>query len=266
MVVLALSAAPMLSLQTDLAPMLAGVLAAVLCGVLGGVLVVRRSAMLGDALSHAVLPGLVLGFIVTGSRATAPMLIGAALAALAAVGLIALLRRAGRLDAGAAMGVVFSVMFAMGTVLLRFAGDRVDLDADCVLYGVLEAIRWPGVVEAGDLLRPGAWAAVPRQVVVLAAMLGLSVAVLVVLRRHVLLWCFDPALARAMGQRPGLVGGIVMGLVAGATVASFEAVGSILVLALLACPGVAARQLTDRFGPHLVPSGVLAGVQPPGVL
>jgi len=249
-----------LTVQTDLAPMLAGLLAAVLCGVLGGLLVLRRSAMMGDALSHAVLPGLVLGFILTGSRASLPMLVGAGLAALASVGLIALLRRAGRLEPGAAMGVVFSVMFALGIVLLRVAGDRVDLDPDCVLYGVLEAIRWPGVSSLADLTQPAAWAAAPRQVVTLAAVLALALAMLGVMYKQVRLWCFDPALAGAMGLRPGLVGLVVMALVAAATVASFEAVGSILVVALLACPGIAARQLTDRFGPHLLLSGLIAGV------
>lgn len=239
-------------IRIDLAPLMAAVLAGALCGLLSGVLVLRRSAMLGDAISHAVLPGLVIAFIVTGTRSAWPMLLGAGLAGVIAVAMIEALRKLGRVEAGAAMGVVFSIFFALGVVLINAYADSVDLDPGCVLYGLLEGIRWGDVREVSDLLTADAWMNLPRAIVTLGATLLVTVTLLVAGFKLVRLWCFDAGLMAALGLRPRLVGAVVICLVAAATVASFEAVGAILVVALLACPGAAARHWTDRLGVHLL--------------
>src|SRR3546814_19522935 len=127
-------------LQLDFPAVATATLAAVCCALLGNFLVLRRQSLMGDAISHAVLPGIVVGFVVAGTRSPLPMIVGATAAAVLAAVLIELVRRLGRIEAGASMGVVFTVMFAFGVLLLEQAAARsVDLDADCVLYGSSES-------------------------------------------------------------------------------------------------------------------------------
>ena len=102
----------------SLTPILIGALAAVACALPGNFIVLRRQALIGDAISHVVLPGIVVAFLITGAVATLPMILGAAGAALVAVALIEAVRRLGRIEPGAAMGVVFTAMFAGGVLLL----------------------------------------------------------------------------------------------------------------------------------------------------
>jgi manganese/zinc/iron transport system permease protein len=235
-------------LMLDLPPLLAAMLAGGTCGLLGSFLVLRRESLVGDALSHAVLPGIVLGFALTGARAGLPMLIGAMVAGLAAVALIALVQKAARLDPAAAIGAVFTTFFAIGLVLLEVTGARsVDLDLDCVLFGQLETLVWTEGRDLGSLFDSQALAALPRQLGLLA---GVAVAVAVavaVLWRPIKLVCFDPAYAQALGI-PGRWIEIGLALmVAAAAVAAFEAVGSILVVAMLVCPAAALRLMTDRY-------------------
>lgn len=247
----------------DLFPLLAATLASLVCALLGNYLVLRRQSMMGDAISHAVLPGLVVAFLITQQRLPIPMFLGAAVAGLVTVVLIELVRKLGRVEPGAAMGVVFSVLFAFGVLLL--SSDRmrnVDLDADCVLHGVLEGLTlnlphgtpqtWSGVFSPANLVH------VPRPVVTLLVVLLISSACVVLLFKEFRLAAFDPALATAQGFRAGALHLLLMALVAAATVASFEAVGSILVIAMLICPPAAGRLLTDRLKTQIWISLLLA--------
>lgn len=243
----------------DLPAMLAGTLACLCCSLLGNYLVLRRMSLMGDAISHAVLPGLVIAFMLTGTRAPVPMFIGAAAAGLLTVGIVELLRRYARIEPGAAMGVAFSVLFAIGVLLLeRGAGRQVDLDADCVLNGVLETMLWFPPREAGALTQWSTWAQLPRPVWTLAVVLLVVLSFITLLFKELRIVCFDPGLATSQGIPAGPIRTVLMIMVACATVASFEAVGSILVIAMLICPPAAARMLTDRLGVQVVLSGVLA--------
>ena len=103
----------------SLVPMLIGVCVAVACALPGNFLVLRKQALIGDAISHVVLPGIVVAFLVTGHVSTWPMLLGAAGAAIVAVIAIEAVRRLGRIEPGAAMGVIFTTMFAGGVLLLE---------------------------------------------------------------------------------------------------------------------------------------------------
>jgi len=142
-------------LQLDLPALLAAALAGMTCGLLGSFLLLRRESLLGDAISHAVLPGIVLGFAATGVRSGWPMLVGATLAAMTATVLIGWLRRVARLEGGAATGIVFTGFFALGLVLLEATGAReVDLDVDCVLFGQIESLVWLEAVGWHSLLDP----------------------------------------------------------------------------------------------------------------
>lgn len=251
-------------LQIDVPALLAAVLACAACALVGNFLVLRRQGLMGDAVSHAVLPGIVAGFLVAGTRETLPMMLGALAAAALAGVLIEAVRRMGRLESGAAMGVVFTVMFAAGVVMIeRAAASGVDLDADCVLYGQLETILWLAPTGWASLLDPAAWTAMPREVVTLGAVFALCLALVLLFYKELKITTFDPALASTLGIPAGLFHYGVVLLVATTAIAAFEAVGSILVVAMLIAPPAAARLLTDRLAVQLVLSvalGVLAAV------
>jgi manganese/zinc/iron transport system permease protein len=235
-------------LQIDLPALLTATFAAMLCALLGNLLVLRRESLLGDAVSHSVLPGIVVGFLVVGSRTTLPMLAGAAIAGVLATLLIRALTRLGRIEPGAAMGVVFTSFFALGVLLIEVAAARsVDLDADCVLYGQLEDVLWLSLRSPADLLTLESWAAAPRELLTVAAFLAVSAAVLVFAFKEIKIVAFDPAFAAAIGLPVRSIETGLAAFVALAAVGSFEAVGSILVVALLICPAATARLLTDRY-------------------
>lgn len=230
--------------------MLAGALAGLSCALIGCFLVLRRMSLMGDAIAHAVLPGLVLAYLVTGTTSSLAMLAGAACVALVTTALIELVHKAARVEESAAMGVVFVTLFAIGVLLLeRYAGSRIHLDADCVLYGQIEGILW---FDAPSL------ATMPREVRTLALVSALTLGFVVALFKELRITSFDPALARTLGFRSGLVRYALMSMTAIVCVASFEAVGSIVVIAMLIVPAMIARLLTDRLAPMLALSGLIA--------
>ncbi len=241
-------------LTLDLAPLLAATLAACACALVGNFLVLRRQALMGDAIAHAVLPGIAAAYILTASREPLPMLLGAAGAGLATVGLTALIQSLGKVDRGAAMGVAFTTLFALGVILIERVPPTIDLDADCVLHGNLEALLW----FPPDRITLSSLATLPRQVHTLAAVMAMGVVFTLVFYKELRLTSFDPALAGALGFRPGLMNTLLMTVAAAAVVASFEAVGSILVIAMLICPPAAARMLTNRLGTQILLSLAIA--------
>lgn len=247
--------------QIDLPPLLAALFAACACALLGNFLVLRRQSLMSDAISHAVLPGIVLAFMLAGTRATAAMFAGAALAALLTIVLIDLVKRYARLESGAAMGVVFSIMFAAGVVLIEQGGARnVDLDADCVLYGQLEHILWLAPKTLASLRDPAVWLEMPRQVTTLAVTFVLSALAVRLFWKELKIASFDPQLATALGFSASRIDMGLMFLVGVVAVAAFESVGSILVIAMFICPAAAARVLTERLSSQVWLSLLFAGV------
>jgi manganese/zinc/iron transport system permease protein len=244
----------------DLFPLAAAVLAAITCGLLGNLLLLQKRSLMGDAISHGVLPGLVIGFLISGSRDPLPMLAGAAGAGVVTVLLVAAVRRIGRVESGAAMGVVFTVLFAVGVLLIEQAAARqIDLDAECVLHGQLETLVWYGApITWTDVASWSMLESVPRQVWMLLIACTLAIGFIGVLFKELRLTAFDPATARALGVPGSLLDLGTMILVAIATVASFEAVGSILVVAMLVCPAATARFLTDRLSTQMIWSVAIA--------
>ena len=249
-------------MQLDLFPLMAALLAAISCGLLGNFLVLRRQSLMGDAISHAVLPGLVAAFLITQSRSPGVMFIGAAISALFTVAIVELIKRLGRVEPGAAMGVVFSVLFALGVYLLESnAASGVDLDADCVLHGNLQTLFWSGApTDWGAVISGQSLQEVPRQV---WSLLGTTIAVVAFVAlffKELRIASFDPGISTVQGIHAGVMHMVLMTFVAIAAVASFEAVGSILVIAMLICPAAAARLLTDRLLSQVLVSAVLSVV------
>lgn len=236
-------------LLIDLPAGLTAVLAALACALVGNFLVLRRQALLGDALSHIVLPGIVLGFLVSGTLEAGPMMLGALTAALIGAGLIELVRRAGRIESTAAMGVIFTVMFAFGVLVLEQTGaTHVHLDVEHALYGNLEGVIWPEPRTLRDLLDPAIWATLPREPFTLAIVTAGLALCIGVLFKELAITSFDPGFAAGVGMAPRVIGIGVVLAAATAAVAAFAAVGSILVIAMLTCPPATARLLTDRLG------------------
>jgi len=219
---------------------LMGFLVTALCGIVGNYLILRRMALMGDAISHSVLPGLALAFLAFGSRGIGPMLAGALFAAVVTTGLIELLHRPTRLKPDAATGIVFTCLFAAGVVLISLFADRVDLDQDCVLHGELAQVPFE------PFLRMGGMVLGPPSVIRMAAA-GAVVLVLVALfYKELLVSSFDAALARCVGIRTGLVHHALMAGVSVLVVFAFQSVGAILVIAMLILPGATSSFLSER--------------------
>ncbi|MDF1808323.1 MAG: metal ABC transporter permease [Phycisphaerales bacterium] len=249
-------------LSLDLFPLLAALFAAISCGLLGNFLVLRKQSLMGDAISHAVLPGLVAAFLITQSRSPGMMFIGAAISALITVVLVEVIKRLGKVEPGAAMGVVFSVLFALGVFLLENAAARsVDLDADCVLHGNLQTLFWISPPDQwSNLFSAESYSDVPRQVWTLAGTtLGVTLFVSLFFK-ELKIASFDAGIATVQGINAGFMHMLLMTFVAIAAVASFEAVGSILVIAMFICPAATARMLTDRLKSQIFVSIIVAAL------
>jgi manganese/zinc/iron transport system permease protein len=176
--------------------MLTGALAAGACALVGCFLVLRRMAMVGDAISHAVLPGIVIAFFVTNSRAPLPMLIGAgAIGVLTAV-LIEWLHRGGRVQQDASIGITFTWLFALGVILVSAFAGQVDLDQECVLYGEIAYVPWDvWTTAAGGSMGP-------RAVWILGSMFAFNVAWITLCYKELKVCSFDPELAASMAPSP----------------------------------------------------------------
>jgi manganese/zinc/iron transport system permease protein len=230
----------------------AGMLCAVASALVGNFLVLRRMSMLGDAISHAVLPGLAAAFFLTGSRDSLPMFVGAAIVGVLTALFTETIRRFGKVDEGAAMGVVFTALFAAGLVMIVQAADRVDLDPGCVLYGAIEMTPLY-TVSIGAL-------EIPRVVLVLGAVMLVNLAAVTIFYKELKLASFDPALATTLGFNDSLLHYLLTTLVAVTAVASFEAVGNILVVAMLIVPPAAAYLCTNRLRTMIVVSVIVAAL------
>ena len=231
----------------SLVPMLIGVCVAIACALPGNFLLLRRQALIGDAISHVVLPGIVVAFLVTGLVASVPMLLGAAGAALVAVAAIEAIRRLGKIEPGAAMGVVFTTMFAGGVLLLEMSDtSSVHLDVEHALYGNLESLIWLDATGWSSLWDPQALAYLPVELPRMVAALVVVALFIAVFWRPLKISTFDEGFARTMGLRTGPLGLALVVVAAVAAVAAFDAVGSIIVIAMFICPPAAARLMTNR--------------------
>ncbi|MBL3687180.1 metal ABC transporter permease [Leucobacter zeae] len=208
------------------------VVAAVLCAVLSCWLVLIGWSLMGDAVSHAVLPGVVLAYVVG-----APFALGALVFGFLAVALIGGIRHTTRVKEDAAIGIVFTTLFALGLVLISVTPSQTDLNH--IIFGNILG------VSTGDLVQIGVLAVV-------------AFSVLMVKRRDLTLYAFDPTHARAIGLSPRLLGALLLGVLALTAVVALQVVGVILVVAMLIIPGATAQLLTDRFGRMLVIAPLLS--------
>ncbi|MFC9251882.1 metal ABC transporter permease [Amycolatopsis thailandensis] len=213
------------------------VIASAVCAVLSCWLVLIGWSLMGDAVSHAVLPGVVLAYVLG-----APFALGAVVFGFLAVALIGVVRDTSRVKEDAAIGIVFTTLFALGLVLISVTPSQTDLNH--IIFGNLLG------VDTSDLIQIGVLGAI-------------TLTLLVLKRRDFTLYAFDPTHAHAIGLNPRVLGAALLGLLALTAVVALQVVGVILVVAMLIIPGATAYLLTDRFGRMLViaPSfSVLAAV------
>jgi len=210
----------------------ATVIAAIVCAMLSCWLVLVGWSLMGDAVAHSVLPGVVLAYVVG-----APFALGAVVFGFLAVALIGAVRGTGRVKEDAAIGIVFTTLFALGLVLISVTPSQTDLNH--IIFGNVLGVA------TSDLV----------QIAVLAAIVFVA---LLVKRRDLTLYAFDPTHAHAIGLSPRLLGALLLGLLATTAVVALQVVGVILVVAMLIIPGATARLLTDRFGRMLVIAPVIS--------
>ena len=208
--------------------------------------------MLGDAISHAVLPGIAASFVLTSSRAPAPMLTGALIAGVGAASLSTAITRRKLASGDSALGMVFTSFFALGVVIISWKARAVDLDLGCVLYGLAEFIPL-------DIQKIGSFE-VPRAAIILTSILVLNASLLVAFKKELVLSSFDPILAHTAGLPVKWIHYGLMGITAATAVAAFESVGSVLVVAMFIIPAAAGYLLSDRILPIVLISSCIAAV------
>jgi len=222
-----------------LAIALTAIFTAISCAVLGAFLVLRKMTMVGDAISHAVLPGIAIAYLLSQSRASLPMFLGAALVGVFATVVIEILSKKWKVQSDASIGMTFTTLFALGVVLITFWSDKVDLDQECVLYGEIAFVPFNTWTMAGKSMGPIAlWTSGILLILVLIYTL--------VGYKGLLMSSFNADYAAVLGIGIGAWNLSLMSMVSLATVVSFESVGAILVVALLVAPAASAYLISSQ--------------------
>jgi|TARA_A100001391_G_scaffold63912_1_gene39890 manganese/zinc/iron transport system permease protein len=218
--------------------MLTGALVGIAASLLGTFLILRGASMLSDAISHSIVFGIIVVWMLTGQASGPIQIIGAALTGLLTVALTELLTATRRVKADAAIGLVFPALFSIGVLLINIYARDVHIDQHTVLLGEIGFV-WLDTYEIGGYL-------VPQAVVWMGVMALLNLAFVTLLFKELKLATFDAALAKALGFAPVLLSYALLALLSGTAVAAFDSVGAILFIAFVIVPPSAAYLLTDR--------------------
>ena len=234
-----------------LAIALTAVFTAVSCALLGAFLVLRKMTMVGDAISHAVLPGIAVAYWLSQSRASLWMFLGAAAVGVLATIIIELLRKKLKVQSDASIGMTFTTLFALGVILITFWSDSVDLDQECVLYGEIAYVPFNTWSFGGLNMGPIAlWSSGLLLLAVLAyTFIGF---------KGLKMSSFNEDYAAVLGIGVAAWNLSLMAMVSFATVVSFESVGAILVVALLVVPAATAYLLVEKLRLLLIGAGSIA--------
>lgn len=228
-----------------LAIALTAIFTAISCAVLGAFLVLRKMTMVGDAISHAVLPGIAVAYLLSQSRASLPMFLGAALVGVFATVIIEILSKKWKVQSDASIGMTFTTLFALGVVLITYWSDKVDLDQECVLYGEIAFVPFNTWTLGGQSMGPIAlWSSgILLLLVLIYTFAGY---------KGLLMSSFNEDYAAVLGIGVGAWNLSLMSMVSVATVISFESVGAILVVALLVAPAATAYLISQKLKPMIL--------------
>ena len=255
------------NLPTTFWIVLMGFLITAACGLIGNYLILRRMALVGDAISHSVLPGLAIAFLLAHSLSTLPMFLGALGAGIVTTVMIELIHKKTRVKQDSAIGITFSTLFAIGVIIISFGqSDAVHLDAECVLYGEIAFVpldlvqtelgpvalsvveKIPGL-NSEMFLNGNLLTIAPPSVIRMAVVAAITLLLIVVFYKELLVTSFDSGLSSSLGINSTVVHYALMGMLSVIIVSAFEAVGAILVIAMLILPGATASLLAYRLPP-----------------
>lgn len=225
-------------MSDDLTIIITAGLTATACGLLGPFLVLRRAALLSDAVSHAVLPGIVATWLLLQTRAPLAVIAGGAVFAVLCVLAIDALRGTGLVRSDAAIGLVFPLLFALGVLGITRYASGIHLDLDSTIYGEIAFAPFDTWLVGGF--------EVARSIVILTAVAAANLVFVLALWKELKATTFDPQFSQTVGLRPQLLSRALLVAVAITAVTAFESVGAILVVTLLIVPAAAAYLLTDR--------------------
>ncbi len=229
------------------------VLIALACSLCGVFLVLRRMAMMADAITHSVLPGIVAAYVLAHGPNLAAGLIGSALAGLLTAFLVQALSKTKRLKEDAAIGLVFPTLFAIGVYVITRSFSNLHIDTDSVLYGELAMVPFDRLMVGGQ-----DWG--PKAMWIGGVLLAINALVLGALWKEMKLSTFDPELTETLGYSTGFLHYLLMVLVAITAVGAFSAVGAVLAVALIVIPAAASLLIFRRLGAVLVGALVLGGL------
>ncbi|MDX1950813.1 MAG: metal ABC transporter permease [Verrucomicrobiota bacterium] len=210
------------------------------CGLVGNYLILRRMALVGDAISHSVLPGIASAFLFTQSRSSGIMFLGALLAGVVTTLLIELIHKKSRVKQDSAIGIAFTSLFAIGVIMISLFASKIDLDQECVLYGEI------GFVPFQPMMQLFGWQVAPTPVAVMGAVMLGTLLLLLLFYKELLVSSFDAGLASSLGINATAVHYSLMCWLSIVVVSAFESVGAILVIAMLILPGATASLLSYR--------------------
>ena len=227
----------MIGLQWEI--IIIAILAAITCAILGVFLVLRKMSMTSDAISHAILPGIAIGFLITGTINSPLLIILAALMGLLTVAMTEAVTSTRLVKEDAATGLVFPALFSIGVILISKYASNIHIDTDSVLLGEIAFAPFDRlVIREIDIGPKSFW--------VLGTTILLNLLFVLVFFKELKLSTFDSNLAATFGFMPILLNYMLMGLVSITIVSSFEAVGVILVIALLIAPAATSYLLNDN--------------------
>ncbi|MGG4488553.1 metal ABC transporter permease [Metabacillus idriensis] len=229
--------------------LLTGSLVGITCAMIGCFLILRKMAMLADAISHSVLLGIVGAYFVSRSLDGISMFIGAAVVGLLTAFLVQILNAKG-VQSDAAIGVVFTSLFAIGVILLSLFGGNIHLDVNHALMGEITFVPWDTITIAGADMGP-------KAVWMLGSVFIVNLVLIILFYKEFKISSFDPQMAVAIGIPVLLIHYLQMGMLSITTVASFDSVGAILVVAMLIVPASAAYLLTDKLLHMLIISSII---------
>lgn len=232
---------------------LVAVVVAVACALVGVFLLLRQMAMMSDAITHAILPGIVVAFFLVQDLSSPFLIVAAAATGVLTVSLVELLNRTRLVREDAAIGIVFPLLFSIGVILIARFASGVHLDLDVVLLGEIAFVPFNRTSVFGFELGP-------KALVVMSVILLINLLFITLFYKELKLATFDAGLAATLGFSPAIIHYGLMSLVSVTAVGAFDAVGAILVVALIVGPPMTSYLLTDRLWVMLVLSSGIGAV------
>lgn len=220
-------------------------LVAIACAIPGTFLVLRKMAMISDAISHSILPGIVIGFFITQDLNSPLLILLAACTGIITVVLVEYIQKTGLVKEDTAIGLVFPILFSIGVILIAKNANDVHLDVDAVLLGELAFAPFDRITIAGTDVGP-------KSLWVIGCILSITLLLLILFFKELKISTFDKGLAASLGFSPAVIHYGLMSVSSITTVGAFDAVGAILVVALMIAPAASAYLLTNNLKRMLI--------------